>query len=81
MPKAYAYKESEFVHLSIVGDWATIYVPEHRSRYVVPVERIIRYDVIVPKEENSILAESVRMQPTAALEPMPPSIPIQKKEN
>jgi len=55
----YVYKAEEYVFLTIKNGWAEIYVPGHRTKYVVPSQRIVRIDRIIPKEANEILKKQV----------------------
>lgn len=48
----YVYKDIEKVFLKIKNGWAEIYIPEHRSKYVVPAARIVRFDLVVDPEDR-----------------------------
>jgi hypothetical protein len=48
----YVYKDIKKVFLKIENGWAEIYIPEHRTKYVLPAARIVRFDLIVDPEDR-----------------------------
>lgn len=48
----YVYKDIKKVFLKIKNGWAEIYIPEHRSKYVLPASRIVRFDLIVDPDDR-----------------------------
>lgn len=48
----YVYQDIKKVFLKIENGWAEIYIPEHRTKYVLPASRIVRFDLIVDEGDR-----------------------------
>ena len=62
MKNVYVYKNIKAVYLTIKDDWAEIYIPEHRTKYVLPASRIVQFHLVPSKENNTKLTEQYRQQ-------------------
>jgi len=55
----YVYNDLDYVYVKIKSGWVEIYVPGHRTKYVLPESRVVRIDRIIPKEQNEVMDNEV----------------------